>query len=344
MCFTSGGDLVAMWKQPHCNRRFRDMPMNRRRMLKNTIRAGTFVLAGTVTANTLHAAPRTARFTIDLVGGAIGVNADQPELIRLAIKHGFTSVQPNPHYLAGLPAGKIRQTVGLLEEAGIGWGSAGMPVEFRKDADKFNSDMKQFPKLAAALKTAGATRISTWLRPYHESLTWLANFKQHASRLREVCKVAGDNGLRFGVEYVGTKTLWTQERHPFIHTMAETKELISEVGQDNMGFVLDSWHWYTAGETANDIRTLTNKDVVACDLNDAPAGIPVDEQIDNRRELPAATGVIDVKSFLKALIDIGYDGPIRAEPFNQKLNAMDNEAACAATAKAIRKAFGQAGA
>ncbi len=78
---------------------------------------------------------------------------------------------------------------------------------------------------------------------------------------------------------------------------------------------------------------------MACDLNDAPAGIAVDEQMDNSRELPAATGVIDLKGFLGALVKIGYDGPVRAEPFNQPLNRMDDLDALKATAAAMRKAF-----
>jgi len=102
--------------------------------------------------------------------------------------------------------------------------------------------------------------------------------------------------------------------------------------------VLDSWHWYTAHESADDLRQLKNSDIVACDLNDAPAGIPIDQQIDNRRELPADTGVIDLKEFLQVLLDVGYDGPVRAEPFNAALNAMDNKAACKATAESLRRA------
>jgi sugar phosphate isomerase/epimerase len=121
--------------------------------------------------------------------------------------------------------------------------------------------------------------------------------------------------------------------------MAETKDLIAEIGADNVGFILDSWHWYTANETVDDLLTLTNTDIVACDLNDAPSGRHVDEQIDNQRELPTATGVIDVKAFLDALISLEYDGPIRAEPFNADLNQMDNDEAVAATATAMKSAF-----
>ena len=129
----------------------------------------------------------------------------------------------------------------------------------------------------------------------------------------------GDHGLRLGLEYVGPKTSWTASRYPFIHTLAEMRELIAEIGRDNVGLVLDSWHWYTAGETAADLRGLTSRDVVACDLNDAPRSVPIDQQRDGVRELPCATGVIDLKAFLTALAAIGYDGPVRAEPFNATL-------------------------
>ncbi len=80
--------------------------------------------------------------------------------------------------------------------------------------------------------------------------------------------------------------------------------------------------------------------MVAVDLNDAPAGIAVHDQIDNRRELPAATGVIDLSAFLSALVEIGYDGPVRAEPFNAPLNKLGDGPAVEATSKAMFKALG----
>ncbi|HVR34536.1 MAG TPA: TIM barrel protein, partial [Methylomirabilota bacterium] len=117
------------------------------------------------------------------------------------------------------------------------------------------------------------------------------------------------------------------------------RELIDRIGTGNVGLVLDSWHWWTAGDTADQILELKNEDVVSVDLNDAPAGVPKEEQIDGQRELPGATGVIDVAPFLKALEEIGYDGPVRAEPFNRALNELDNDAACEATIEAMRKTF-----
>jgi sugar phosphate isomerase/epimerase len=49
--------------------------------------------------------------------------------------------------------------------------------------------------------------------------------------------------------------------------------------------------------------------------------------------------VINVKDFLTALNRIGYDGPVRAEPFNQALRSLPREEAVAATAAAMKKAM-----
>jgi len=314
--------------------------INRRGFLHTTAFSGFAAVDATHFAgHTAWAASPKRKFTMDLVCGAIGVRANQLEAIQLAHKYGFESVAPSAHYLAGLSDDQVDELLGELKKSKLVWGAAGLPVDFRRDEQRFRDGIGRLPGLAKALQLAGATRMSTWLRPSHDTLTYLANFKLHVQRLREVAKILGDHGLRFGLEYVGPKTSWTGSRHAFIHTMAETKELIAEIGQDDVGLVLDSWHWYTAHETEEDLLSLSNSDVVACDLNDAPAGIPIDEQMDLSRELPAATGVIDLAVFLGALIKIGYDGPVRAEPFNKKLNAMDNEPAVAATAAAMKKAL-----
>jgi sugar phosphate isomerase/epimerase len=279
---------------------------------------------------------------MDLVCGNIGVSATQPEAIDLAARHGFESVEVNPAYLGSLSDEQLAALKASMKAKGLGFGAAGLPVEFRQDEARFQQGLKSLPAFAAGLERAGVGRAGTWLMPCHDKLPYIGNFRQHAARLRAVAKVLQDHGVRLGLEYVGPKTSWASRRYPFIHTMAEMKELIAEMNAGNVGFVLDSWHWWHAGDSAADVLSLKAADVVAVDLNDAPAGIPKEQQVDNRRELPCATGVLDVGAFLNALNQIGYDGPVRAEPFNQALNKMakeDKEQACAATAQAVKKAF-----
>ncbi|WP_206108199.1 sugar phosphate isomerase/epimerase family protein [Paludisphaera soli] len=283
-------------------------------------------------------APASA-MTMDLVCGNLGVQADLPTAIALAHRHGFRSVAPDAGHLGGLSDGQVEELLADLKVKGLTWGAAALAVDFRGDEEAFRAGMAELPAFAAALARAGATRVGTWIRPGDDRLTYLANLRRHARRLGEVAKVLGDQGLRLGLEYVGPKTAWTASRHPFVHTLAETRDLIAEIGRDDVGLVLDSWHWHTAGETADDLQGLANRDVVACDLNDAPRSVPLDQQRDGVRELPGATGVIDLKAFLSALVALGYDGPVRAEPFNATLRTLPADEAVAAAARSLKRAF-----
>ena len=279
------------------------------------------------------------KFTMCLSCGMLGVRAEPRETIALAAQFGFESVEPPVGLLMKLSDAELAEMLAELKAKHLAWGATGLSVNFRGDDAAFKADLAKLPAAAAGLQRAGITRVATWLSPSHRSLTYVANFRQHATRLREVAKVLGDHGLRLGLEYVGTKSLWTSSQFPFIHTMAEMKDLIAEIGQDSVGFLLDSWHWFNARETEADLLSLGNRDVVLCHLNDAPAGVPIDQQQDGTRELPCATGVIDVKTYLGALVKIGYDGPVAAEPFYKPLGTMPRDEALRATADAMRKAF-----
>ncbi len=279
------------------------------------------------------------KMTIQLDCGSIGVKASQTESLAHAKRHGFESISADSGWLASQPASAVNEFLGAMKQSGIVWGNAGMPVQFRTTDEEFRKGLADLPARAKALQQAGVTRVTTWISPTSDQLTYMENLKQHAARLREVARVLEDHGQRFGLEYVGPKTSWTARRFPFVHTMKEMKELIAEIGRPNMGFVLDSWHWYTAGETLADLKTLANRDIVSIDLNDAPAGRRLDEQKDGERELPCATGVIDIAGFLNTLNELGCDAPARCEPFNAPLRKMPPEEALAATAAAMKKAF-----
>ena len=87
------------------------------------------------------------------------------------------------------------------------------------------------------------------------------------------------------------------------------------------------------------LATLKNSEIICIDLNDAPAGVAMDQQIDNKREIPMATGVIDAGGFLNALHSLGCAAPVRCEPFNAALRAKPREEILSIVAESMRKAF-----
>ena len=120
-------------------------------------------------------------------------------------------------------------------------------------------------------------------------------------------------------------------------------ELCDAIGTGNMGLLLDAWHWYTSHGTLDELKKLKPEQVVHIHINDAPAGIPIDEQVDNVRCLPSETGVIDLVGFLKCLDAIGCEAPVTPEPFSKKLSTMTPLEAAKTTGELLIKVWKTAG-
>src|SRR5262249_5736295 len=158
-------------------------------------------------------------------------------------------------------------------------------------------------------------------------------------RLTPIAAALADRGILLGLEFLGPKTLRDHFRFPFISSSREMLALCNDVGP-NVGLLLDCWHWYTAHETVDELRALRRDDVVVVHVNDAPTAVPIDEQLDNRRALPGATGVIDIETFLSVLDEIGYPGPVMAELMQCGLDALpSDEERLKATRSSIRAVF-----
>ncbi len=276
-------------------------------------------------------------FRMALVPSALGIALSQQETIQAAVRFGFEAVEPQPDYLSQLADEEMQRLREQLHAAGLTWSSAGLPVDFRGEEERFLQGLRQLPSYAQLLARAGIDRVGTYIRPTHHELTYLENFRLHVRRFRAMAEVLSSYGVRLSVEYVAPKRSWSAGRFPFIHTLKELRELVAEVGHPAMGYTLDSWHWYTAEESIDDILSLPGKDVLIVHLNDAPAGIPVHEQVDSVRELPLATGVIDMRGFLSALVQIGFEGPAFVEPFKPELRRLPVEQALALVAESVKK-------
>ncbi len=157
------------------------------------------------------------------------------------------------------------------------------------------------------------------------------------SRLKPIAEVLYKADCSLGLEFIGTETLRVNRKYTFIHDLKGILELCRALELENVGVLLDSWHWYTSRGTLEDIMRLKGKDVIYVHVNDAPLNVPLDKLVDNIRCLPGETGVIDLVGFLRALKDIGYDGPVTPEPFSDEVNKMLPEEAVKVTGSSLKK-------
>ena len=279
-----------------------------------------------------------------LSAGAIGVKGTTEEIAALAGTYGFGGLELNASEAAEMmDAGKLDALRALYERHGLRPGAMGLPVDFRKDEETFERDLAGLPRLAAAAEAMGCRRCATWILPASDELPFEANFELHRRRLKACAEVLGAHGLRLGLEFVGPKTSRAGKRYEFVYDMAGMLALAEAIGTGNVALLLDCWHWYCTEGGAGDILALAPEQVVHVHVNDAPAGVPVAEQVDNRRAMPGETGVIDVAGFLGALARIGYDGPVMAEPFSRRIGELPADQAVRETAEALEGIFAAAG-
>ena len=189
----------------------------------------------------------------------------------------------------------------------------------------------------------GACRVSQWIapasdeRPFREQFTWCLD------RMRPVCEVLKDHGCNLGLEFIGPRTHRIGSTYGFIHSIGGMLGFCEALGTRNAGLLLDSWHWYTSLGTLADLRGLTPPDVIHVHVNDAPAGVAVEDQVDHVRALPSETGVIDLPGFLKALKEIGYAGPVTPEPFSRKVRELPAAEAVRVTRRGLGRSVAGGG-
>jgi sugar phosphate isomerase/epimerase len=270
--------------------------------------------------------------------GELGHKAPLEESIELAKKHGFDGItfsigdaqavagRESPAYLAN-----------LFRDANVLPGAWHFPLEFRKDEARWREDLDRLPDYAALAQELGCLRTFTYILPADDTRNFAENFRFHVERLRPAAQILNDYGCRFGLEFVGPATLRKGKRYSFLHTLEGIRALAASIGTSNVGILLDIFHLYTSHGRTVDIFELSPEEIVYVHVNDAVGGLEIDEQIDNVRALPGEIGTLDIGGFMSALETIGYDGPVSAEPFSQRVRDLSLQEAVAETAAAYER-------
>jgi len=270
---------------------------------------------------------------IALSPGAIGVSTPTfADAVSAAKIGGFDGVEFNIQDVINRGADTVLEEAGDVKLAG--WG---FPLNWRGEEDAWKASLEHAAEWGAAAKAVGCLRTMTWIMPMSDTLDFDANFEFHVTRLKPAASILADYGVRFGIEFVGPKTLRDQGKYPFVHDIDGIVKLARAIGP-NVGLLLDAYHWYTSGASLSQLQSLTADDIVYVHTNDGAEGREANEQIDGDRRLPLATGKIDAKTFVHHLKATGYDGAVVTEPFIREWGDLtDTDLRLKAVADATRR-------
>jgi sugar phosphate isomerase/epimerase len=268
----------------------------------------------------------------NLSPGAVGIPANLRQAVHYAQIGGFQGLDLYMGELRGIvEQDGVEAAKQVYADAGLRMGGWGLPVNWRGSDKEFYESLGRLPEQAKLAADLGCHRTMTWVAGWSNEKSRQEQFDFLVRRFRLVAEVLRDYGHSLGLEFIGPHTSRKNARYGCVYTMDAMLAIGCAIGTGNVGLLLDAWHWYTCQSTLADLRQLVAEEVVYVHICDAPAGVHVLEQMDGVRELPGATGVIDLVGFLQALRDIGYEGPVTPEPFNKRLNEMADKDAAART-------------
>jgi len=266
--------------------------------------------------------------------GALGLDVSFTEAAELAADNGFSGLQLDTSFLRDRGADRTKE---IYDRFSLKPGSFGLPVDIYADDDDFQKSLFELKKTAELASDVGCSRASTYIMSFSDRLSFEENFSFHRERISQAAEILADHNISLGLEFLGPKTIREGHEYEFIYTIEGMLNLASEVKTDNMGLLLDAWHWYTSGEDIKSLKKLKRDDVIDVHVNDAPAGIARDKQQDTTRCLPGETGVIKIDVFMQHLKDIGYQGPVMVEPFSSELEDMPPGEVVGTVARALDK-------
>jgi sugar phosphate isomerase/epimerase len=270
------------------------------------------------------------------------------EFVRLAARNGFSGVEFSIREAANLIArSSLHDVAAIFEEPKILPIVFDLPVEWRQDEATYRAGLKHLPQLARLAQDLDCTRCVTWVLP--DGGIPVAEYAERGmKRFVEIARILGGEGVRLGLEFIGPQHYRANPDNVWFHDIPSALDVVNAIENaaqlENVGLLVDSFHWYTSGGTIMDLASIPIEMLVHVHINDAPGhpqggAMSREAQQDRARLLPGESGVIDIVGFLKTLAAVGYDGPLAVETFSAALNALPPDEAAARAAAAVHNSM-----
>jgi 2-keto-myo-inositol isomerase len=124
--------------------------------------------------------------------------------------------------------------------------------------------------------------------------------------LNDLCDISGRHGVSLAFEFLGQTDCSVQ-------TLDLAAEIVRKAGRNNLGVVIDSFHFYAGGSTLKMIEALDPEMIQIFHINDAE-DLPRDQLQDRHRLLPGL-GILPLREIVSAFGRIGYDKVASVEIF-----------------------------
>lgn len=203
-----------------------------------------------------------------------------------------------------------------------------------RDEAGYQEIIKEFKEMMEAGKKLGVQYVVAVPLVTEEKILKSDIRKSCVEVLTELSDIAEPYGMKIAVEFVG---------HPqcTVNTFGQAYDIVEAVNRDNVGLVLDCFHFHAMGSKIEDLKNADGSKIFILhmdDTEDFPIGLLTDED-----RLWPGLGAIDLDGILSTLKEIGYSNVASVELFRPEYYQLDAEEAIKTaketTVKVVSKYF-----
>ncbi|MDF1567058.1 MAG: sugar phosphate isomerase/epimerase family protein [Spirochaetaceae bacterium] len=273
---------------------------------------------------------------ISTLHGQVTLHANILSDVRIAKEAGYTALEVHTDKLTRyLNAGRTAQE---LRRALDGSGIQAAAIDIIGGIEVTGKDEKralfqETETLCDVASVIGAPTVQVNAFSHLDGFDIDENIRITAENLKKIADIGSSRGIRFQIEGAA----WTP-----IHTLEDCLRLIDAAGRDNVGLVIDFWHfWASRGAEPEDIAKLDSQIIYGVHVSDGyrpGIGEPWVDETELRGVLPG-DGDIPVQEWMDAVKATGFDGFVSGEFLNPLLWERDHVEVATAMRLAMEKLF-----
>ena len=275
----------------------------------------------------------------------LGLSGHQSEVIELALTYGFSGMDLNiADFATRVRLKGLQYARRLIDSAKIRVGTFQLPIDWDTDDEIFHKELKKLQEYADAAVAIGCTRCFVTLSPSGDKLPYHENFEFHRRRFQEIASVFKTVDIHLALGFQAAEYLRRNQAFQFIHDIDALMLLLNMIDSPNVGLLLDVWEIVACGGSLESIRKIPKNQIVAVQIAELPAQVPLAELDEKTRLLPdVPNGRIGIGPIIAHLSDIGYDGPITVKPCRAVFPSRRRDTIVKLTSESLDKVWREAG-
>jgi len=176
-------------------------------------------------------------------------------------------------------------------------------ISFRSE-NEFTKVKEECQWLSEISKKIGCPTIVVVPSPRPRDLSWWQIKEETASALRDLADIAAHYGVKLAFEFLAAQDC-------SVRTIAQGWEIIQATGRENVGLVIDTYHFYVGGSSWESLEEFDIGNLLIVHINDVE-DLPLTQLTDGHRLL-CGEGILPLKRLLLKIHERGYGGAYSLE-------------------------------